>query len=76
MCEEGAASTAAPSGPCCGDCEPKQYRIVRFFKNPNRPAIRRRGRLAHLTLAEAQQHCGRDDTRSEGYWFDGYEEAS
>ena len=76
MCEEGAKQTTAPSGPCCGNCAPKRYRIVRFFSNPDRCAIRRRGRLARLTLAEAQAHCQREDTHKAGAWFDGYEAAN
>ena len=44
------------------------YKIIRFrFEGTNR--IIKRG----LTLEEAQEHCGREDTRKEGKWFDGYD---
>ena len=72
MCTQGSEQSRGEQ--CCGDCEPKRYRIVRH--HIERPAIRRRGRLARLTLAEAQQHCQREDTHKAGVWFDGYEEAS
>lgn len=43
------------------------YRVIRFrFKGKPR-TLRNR-----LTLAEAQAHCGREDTRGPG-WFDGYD---
>ena len=71
MCTEGAKQTVAPSGPCCGDCAPKRYRIVRH--HIDRAAVRPRGKLARLTLAEAQAHCSREDTHKAGAWFDGYE---
>lgn len=43
------------------------YKIIRFrFHGPKR--VIRRG----LTLAQAQAHCRRADTKGAG-WFDGYE---
>lgn len=46
------------------------YRIIRFYRADNRrPRTIKNG----LTLAEAQAHCQRDDTRQEGAWFDGYD---
>ena len=45
------------------------YKIIRFrFEGKSR--VIKRG----LTLEEAQAHCGREDTRKEGVWFDGYGE--
>ena len=49
------------------------YRIIRFRFN-DRPRVIRE----NLTLAEAQEHCSREDTSSHSTgpkaWFDGYEE--
>jgi hypothetical protein len=43
------------------------YKIIRFhFFGSNK--IVKKG----LTLAEAQEHCQRDDASGDG-WFDGYE---
>jgi hypothetical protein len=47
--------------------EPRIYRIIRFRKNGLRRTVR-----SHVTLAEAQAHCQRPDTKSET-WFDGYD---
>jgi hypothetical protein len=47
----------------------KTYKIVRFYFKAGRRVIKR-----NQTLAMAQGHCKRDDTRREGVWFDGYEE--
>lgn len=47
------------------------YKIVRIY----RPDLDRPSRVVKrgLSLAEAQEHCRRDDTHGDG-WFDGYEE--
>lgn len=47
------------------------YRIVRHYA----PHLERESevRQTGLTLDEAQDHCGREDTREAGVWFDGYE---
>lgn len=47
----------------------RNYRIVRYYYNNGRTRTIRRGQ----TLAMAQGHCSRDNTRKEGVWFDGYE---
>ena len=45
------------------------YRIRRFYRETGRrPHTIRIG----VTLAEAQEHCRRPETRGEG-WFDGYD---
>lgn len=50
----------------------RTYYIIRMrFNGPNN--VVKRG----LTLEEAQEHCGREDTHGgegTGRWFDGYEE--
>ena len=43
------------------------YKIIRFRFQGDKRVIKR-----GLTLAEAQDHCQRDDTHGDG-WFDGYE---
>ena len=43
------------------------YKIVRFFSDTRHAQDMATG----LTLAEAQAHCNRSDTRGDG-WFDGY----
>ena len=51
----------------------KYYDIVRFYRNTNKsPRVQERG----LTLAQAQEHCNREDTKKGGVWFDGYSEAN
>ena len=41
------------------------FRIIRFYKNGQRRTLRR-----DQTLATAQAHCSRNNTR--GDWFDSY----
>jgi len=52
--------------------EPRIYRIIRFRFNGSNRTIRN-----NVTLTEAQNHCGRDNTSSHstgnGAWFDGYD---
>ena len=43
------------------------YRVIRFRKNGKRRTIK-----THLTEAEAQEHCSRDDTSGPD-WFDSYD---
>ena len=43
------------------------YRIIRFRQNGVPRTIK-----SHLTLAEAQAHCGKESSHGPG-WFDGYD---
>lgn len=44
------------------------YKIVRYYRDDvNRNRVIKKS----LTLEEAREHCGREDTHGEG-WFDGY----
>ena len=46
------------------------YKIIRMYRDENRNSrVVKRG----LTLEEAQEHCGREDTHGDG-WFDGYDQ--
>tara|TARA_R100001129_G_scaffold114583_1_gene79158 strand:- start:643 stop:1503 length:861 start_codon:yes stop_codon:yes gene_type:complete len=49
--------------------EPKTFKIIRFFKDDDRPNI---VLLTGLTFEQAQNHCQDPDTSGDG-WFDGYE---
>ena len=51
--------------------ECKQFKIVRFKRNPNTDDVTRRTIKKGLTEAEAMAHCQRDDTHGEN-WFDGW----
>jgi hypothetical protein len=44
------------------------YKIVRFYQDERSKEVIEEG----LSLAEAQAHCQRPDTKGSG-WFDGYE---
>lgn len=48
----------------------KSYKIIRFFKDDNKP---NKVILTGLTLEQAQNHCQDPDTSGDG-WFDGYDE--
>lgn len=50
------------------------YRVIRFRTSPDFQTVTRRAvrNMSGVTLAEAQAHCSRPDTRGER-WFDGYE---
>tara|TARA_B100000513_G_C11796368_1_gene150326 strand:- start:127 stop:573 length:447 start_codon:yes stop_codon:yes gene_type:complete len=50
--------------------ETKTYKIIRFFRDDNKP---NRVILTGLTLEQAQNHCQDPDTSGDG-WFDGYNE--
>ena len=56
------------------DEEPRPYRIVRFYApgHSTQDGMNHRIIKRGLTLAEAQEHCNREDTRKEGVYFDGY----
>ena len=43
------------------------YRIIRFHQDGDNETL-----VRGLTLAQAQAHCRREDSRGEG-WFDGYD---
>jgi len=53
---------------------PRIYRIIRFYRVAPRSTRTIRDRV---TLAEAQEHCAREDTSSHSTgpnaWFDGYD---
>ncbi len=52
--------------------ENKTYKVVRYYRKPNKNhgTVMREG----LTLEEAQEHCSQEDTHHPGEWFDGYTE--
>lgn len=53
-----------------GESEEKMYKIVRFFRDPDKNSYTL---LDGLTLEEAKDHCEREDSKGEG-WFDGWTE--
>lgn len=46
---------------------PRCYRVIRFYQYGSPRVIK-----SKLSLAEAQNHCKREDTHGDG-WFDGYD---
>lgn len=51
----------------------KNYKIVRFRRNPKTEEVTQRTIKTGLTKAEAKEHCNREDTHGEN-WFDGFAE--
>ncbi len=51
------------------DQTPRCFKIVRFFYKSGRRKIIRR----NVSRSEAQQWCGRPDTKRQGVWFDGFD---
>ena len=49
------------------DDQPKIYRIIRFTFGGHQRTLK-----SGVTLKEAQEHCGKPDTRGKN-WFDGYD---
>jgi hypothetical protein len=62
LCESHGLPVVEPAG------GPRCFRVIRF----RRGGFGGRTIKSHLTEAEAQAHCSRNDTRGPG-WFDGYD---
>jgi len=51
----------------------KKYKVIRFYFDNSHPDHKKIIK-SNLTKAEAQAHCGREDTHKGGVWFDGWDD--